>query len=280
MCLWYTDGMKGGRPKQGKPEGFTIIETLVVLAVSGALFVSVFVTMSGRQHKTEFLQATNDIQSSIQQVINEVATGYYPNNGDFSCSSVAGNVSISNSTSAAQGTNKDCVFMGKAMQFTAGSSETQQYSTFSIAGLRTAKTLLAADPTVIRYGSADPVTVTKTFNNGLTVKSMKYNNGGSDVPIGAVAFISGLGATDGSGNYVSGGQTLDLVPITGLLTFDVPINTMENGIDSQLMSMGTLVNPANGVKICFQGGANQTALVTIGSNGHNLLVKLEVKTCV
>lgn len=279
MCLWYTDGMNGGRPKQGKPEGFTIIETLVVLAVSGALFVSVFVTMSGRQQKTEFLQATNDIQSSIQQVINEVATGYYPNNGDFSCSSVAGNVSISNSTSAVQGTNQDCVFLGKAMQFTASSSVTQQYSTFSIAGLRTAKALSAADPTVIRYGSADPVTVTKTFNNGLTVKSMKYNNGSSDMLIGAVAFLSGLGAVDGGGNYLSGGQTLDLVPITGLLTYNASINDTENGIDLQLKTMGTFANPAKGVKICFQGGASQTALVTIGSNGHNLLVKMEVKTC-
>ena len=278
--LWYTDGMNGGRPKQGISAGFTIVETLIVMAVTGVLFVSVFVTMSERQHKTEFIQATNDVQSSIQQVINEVSTGYYPSDNNFTCTKdpSTGLTVISDASSAAQGTNNDCVFLGKAMQFGETGATAQQYNTFSIAGLRSGTTLSSTNPTVIRNGTVD-TTISKPLRYGLTVLSMSYNNGGGDVPIGAVAFISTLGSIDAAGNYASGNQSFNLVPITGLPAFTVPASTMANAIDTRLGMMSSVVNPINGVKICFQGGANQTALVTIGSNGHDLLVKMEIKTC-
>ena len=272
--------MNGGRPKQGISAGFTIVETLIVMAVTGVLFVSVFVTMSERQHKTEFIQATNDIHSSIQQVINEVSAGYYPSDNNFTCTKdpSTGQVLISNASSAAQGTNNDCVFLGKAMQFGETGTTAQQYNTFSIAGLRTGTTLAGTDPTIIRYGTVD-TTVSKPLKYGLTVLSMNYNNGGGDVAIGAVAFISALGTIDAAGNYTSGSQSFNLVPITGLPAFTVPAGTMANAIDARLGMMGPIINPVNGVKICFQGGANQTALATIGSNGHDLLVKMEITAC-
>src|ERR1044072_1792136 len=96
--------------------GLTVVETMIVLAVMGALFVSAAILMSGRISRVEFTQAINDIQSSLQQTISQVGAGYYPNAGNFSCNGTAGTVNITGSGTN-QGSNTGCVFLGKVLQF-------------------------------------------------------------------------------------------------------------------------------------------------------------------
>src|ERR1700761_7227045 len=116
-----TDMKRGGH--RTATAGFTIIEVLIVLAISSALLISAAALISGRQAKTEFMTGINNTQQQIQQIINETASGYYPNAGNFTCtgSLVGGVVSFSNAASQ-QGTNAGCIFMGKAIQFGLGSS--------------------------------------------------------------------------------------------------------------------------------------------------------------
>jgi type II secretory pathway pseudopilin PulG len=258
-----------------KSAGFTIVETLIVLGVTGALFIAIIGTMIGRQNRAEFLQATHNIQFKIQQSINDVSTGFYPNNGDFTCAASPSGPTFTASPRT-QGSNEDCVFLGKVMQFNvggvAGANET--YNTYSIAGLRApaALTLLASKPKVIQGMGFDTIT-RNALAYGLKTLSVKYNG---FTQVGAVGFISGVGVSNGNGGYQSGAQQVDLIPVNLTLPSQTEAAAVLT-IDSNLAS--SPVNPSGGVQICFQGGNNQTALITIGSNGHDLAVKLEVKTC-
>ena|SRR5476651_379650 len=53
--------------------GFTIVEVLIVLAVTGILFASTLSLMSGRQNRAEFTQAINNIKSQIIKLLTRSA---------------------------------------------------------------------------------------------------------------------------------------------------------------------------------------------------------------
>jgi type II secretory pathway pseudopilin PulG len=268
--------MKGGRFRPSKAAGFTIIEVMLVLAVTGLLFVMFMLTMSGKQRRTEFGQSANDFQTVIQQTINEVSSGYYPDNLSFNCkvtgTAASPNVSISSSSGVGQGEHEDCVFLGKVMQFGVKDTDPEQYAVFSIAGSRTATNLGNSGATVIETGGAD-ATVTGTLKYGVTVKAVKVGA----VKYGAVAFINSLGKVN-DGNYQSGSQTVNLVVVPGTDIGEYITPNMRNDINSNLKG-SALINPASGVTICLTDGGSQTALITIGSNGHNLQVKMAVVAC-
>ncbi|HSX23561.1 MAG TPA: hypothetical protein VLE74_00460, partial [Candidatus Saccharimonadales bacterium] len=65
--------MSGGT----KPLGYTIVEVMIFLAVSGALLVSALLIFNGRQQRIEFGQSIRDIDSKIRDVLNDVSTGVY-----------------------------------------------------------------------------------------------------------------------------------------------------------------------------------------------------------
>ena len=275
--------MNGGRATGRNSAGFTIIEVMIVLAVTGALFVSVALTMAGKQRKAEFTQATNDIQAVVQQTINEVSSGFYPTSENFVCTQVAGPAISITSGVRSQGQNEQCVFLGKVMFFGQNptSAVPQVFNTFSIAGLRSGKTLSTSAPTVIQNGTID-TTITSSLKYGLQVKSIKYNNvagdlAANDVAVGAVAFTNDQGTVDTGGNYMSGTSKVNLIPVRSTALNQTRASQI-TAVNTYLKDPANVVNPLNGVKICLAGGG-QTAVLTIGSNGHDLQVKTEVKTC-
>lgn len=274
--------MKGGK----KARGFTIAETMVVLGVTGALFTVVAVTLSGRQAKTEFEQSVNEIRSQIQQVINDVNTGYYPNSGNFSCSAGAFGPSLT-SGAVNQGENTGCIFLGKAIQFRVDGTGPEQFNIITIAGLQRTSTggevttYAQAMPRAVSPATASPSipdgVEKKKLQHGLTIVSATY--GASNTPIGAIAFMNSL-ASYTSGTIVSGSQQVNLVPVVGSAL----------GTDQQAAAqaintgLGTSpVNPANGVRLCFvAGGISRSGLITIGTSTQQLTVNLSIrgnKTC-
>ncbi len=259
---------------------FTIVEVMIVLAVTGLLFASAAVLISGKENQAEFNQGVQQFQSQIEQIINDVATGYYPNLGNFSCTNTGGSLTITAGGSV-QGTNGDCLFLGKVLQFGSGVAGTtpEQFATFSVTGLRAdasgnqLSTLSSTSPTVIPSS-----TTTTQLEGGLTTYDMWYNGNPAN-KIAAVAFVSTLGQASGSG-VLTGTQQVNVVPITGTaLTQNTGITPAT--IHSVLSSPAAVTNPANGVEICFaSGGTNQSALITIGNNsgsGRELGVTLNVK---
>lgn len=275
-------GMKGGQ----KVGGFTIVETLIVLAVTGLLFVSAAAAISGRQNRTEFEQSVRQIHAQIQQTINEVSIGFYPSQNNFSCSAGASAPIISTGGPNQQGKNADCIFMGKVMQFQVGGLTPEHYAIYSLAGLR--KTSAGADPAslaqaaprAIAPSTSNPswpnVTQIKPQQYGLTTAWMRYNNG-SNQNTGAVAFVSSVSHYSSA----NGSQQVDLVPITNNTLGAMP-NAMAETINTRIAT--SPVNPSGGVTICFaSAGSNQSGLVTIGGNNRQLAATLKVisgnRTC-
>ncbi len=284
--------MKGGlkaysyNRKPHASAGYTVTEVLVVLAVTGALFASAAVLISGRQNRTEFSQGIQQLQSQIQQVIGEVSSGYYPSSNAIQCTASGAGINLSSGASE-QGTNSDCLFLGKAMQFALGANP-EQFAVYSIAGLRQTSTgkevstLAETAPQAIAPTAAAPdvpdVTAKTSLQGGLTVQDMFYANNPAN-KIGAVAFVSSLAQYDAAtGKIASGSQKVNVIPLLPSSGTGQHIDTLAMAANINQKLATSPVNPANGVQICLaSGGTDQSGLVTIGSGGRDLAVNVSIK---
>lgn len=293
--------------------GFTIIEVLIVLAVSGALLVSAAALINGRQAKTEFQTGINNTQQQIQQIINETISGYYPNAGDFTCtgSSVGGVVSFHNASNR-QGTNFGCIFMGKAIQFglsaTGDDASTlgvlpmvgnQNYNNGTIQD-QAVQTLNKAAPRAVypaNSGDSAPVSsvASTLMQYGLSVATKNgmcgagqggicYAAGGNTYKTGIAAFLAGdsngnIASADASGNgLASGSELFSLYAVSGSQpneSFADATAAIGNVATAGNGGMGNLV-AASALYICIASGTTgQSGLFTI--DGGSLTVKLDIR---
>lgn len=265
--------MNGGK----QPQGYTIVEVMIFLAISGALFASASGLLSGQQRKTEFAQAIREIESQLQDTINDVATGYYTNTNNFTC---AAGPSITSGINE-QGANKECIFLGRAIQFGVQGTDPEGFNIYTVVGNRQAsgkevKDYDEAKPTAIAPGATTSPGVPSAIDNkalqsGLKVAKMSIGGG---PPIGAVGFFSSLAAYDATGNnLLSGAQTVDLIAMK-----DSSLGqTSPASVDEINRRARYGVNPAGGVIICFKSaGTEQFGIITIGSGSRQLTTKLEI----
>lgn len=284
--------------------GFTIVEVLIVLAVSGMLLISAVLLVNGRQSRTEFTTGINQIQQQLQQTINETASGFYPSDQNYTChSSPSGPVTFTNSPKG-QGTNEGCIFLGNAVLLGTGPSapNSSMFGVVPLVGNQyiggTYNPILTVGESVPRAAyPAGPGEIGTVPQNTLSTTEMNYglvmataNNqcslatsGACYVPAtgpvtyvsdGIAAFIAGdnTGAiaanAASSSNLQSGSLPLSLYGVSASKTDDTPMN------DS--LSFGSLTRPtgpgnlvaAKEILVCVASqGLNQSALFTIGGSG-------------
>jgi prepilin-type N-terminal cleavage/methylation domain-containing protein len=268
-----------------KSAGFTIVEVMIVLAVTSLLFISAAAAISGRTGKTQFQQSINDIVTALRQNINSTAIGYYPNASNFKCTNSSGTMTVAGGANT-QGTNNDCIFLGKAIQFGVTGTDPQQYVTYPIAALRVdtngdeVHDIATAKPAVIypspQQTNAPNDTQVDKLMYGLTVSKMIYNNNVGNT-IGAFAVISDLSNYSYSNSQLqSGSQQLILVPISTTNLND----TVANAASKINQKLPTSPTATLGIQICFDSGTtDQSGLVTIGgSGGQQLNVSLQIKS--
>lgn len=246
--------------------GFTIVEVMIVLAITGVLFVSITATLQGKRQKAEFQQAINAVKTEIEQSISEVQTGYYPSDASFSCT--AGAVPVSGSATE-QGSNKTCVFLGKVLQFGKGyGTDPESYAVYTLTGQRDQTSFPDSEPIIVNNDSTKEV---KPLQFGLTVTSMRIGGGGP--PVGAVAFVPSFGQ---KGSLLYGSQAdNDVIALNTTLT-----SASESVINNQLKpSYASRLNPPGGIEICFRDGynTNQSGLITIGGSSGTSTVSLSIK---
>ncbi len=252
--------MKSGQ----KSRGYTIVEVLIVMAVTALMLVSALALVSGSQNKTEFTQAANDINQQINDVINEVASGYYGNANTQGCRATGSGPNFSGTANS--GENNECIFVGKIMQFT----NSDIVNVYSIAGLRQ-KWGTQDDATSIADAQIKTVGGSKearNLKNGLRVQYVKAGT----ADFSTIGFFNAFaqGQTTSSAGLKSGGTQLDIY------SFDAGTPPAPSATPS--LGSGNIVTDSRGVQICLaSGGTNQSALITVGGSNSQSLTNMQIK---
>lgn len=273
------DPMKGGP----KANGFTIVETMIVIAVSGFIFVGVVLLIAGQQGKTQFQQSINAVAQQLQQTIGDVSNGYYPTNNIKCSTGGPASKPLLKAGGGSIGTNPDCVLVGKVIQFmsTANSNDQQKYIVYSMAGLRqyagqNITNLTDANPIAIApgngiYSSVPDASVVSVLTNGLSVVNTTYK--ASSLPQKDVAFA--VLAVPSNSTGTSGGSATQQIGLYAVKGTNIG-QTSANNVD-QIDNFSNFVSASEFTVCLASGTTNQSGLITIGGNGRQLSVVLAIK---
>lgn len=274
---------RGGTEKRS--QGFTIVETLIVLAVTSSLFVMAAIVINGRQQKTDFQVGIRNLQQQIQQVINETRSGYYPSSGTFNCSATAGSNVRLTAGSNTQGQNQDCTFVGKTL-VVGGNSHRDNYTVYSLAGKRTLSNgddvklakdanITAIAPSTVNPSSPDSA-ITTPIPNGLTYVWGLPVGGAQTANAFPLAFLSNFASFSGSDVTNQGGSQqiglngFSVQPTWSTYTSDA------NAINAEAAKASPYPAYDSGAQLCFKsGGTDQSGLITISSG---LAVSYQIKS--
>ncbi|MBX4197100.1 hypothetical protein KW801_00905 [Candidatus Saccharibacteria bacterium] len=272
--------------------GYTIIEVIIFLAVSSALLLVSLIFLSGREGHVRFSQSMRDMQSKVQDWVNDVTDGFpVATDASYNCQAGGSSVVINQ---GARNINSPptCIFLGKAIQFTDAPSNLVY--TYSVFGQR----LDSSNELVSNMRDTAPVpaiglgtntgdahlTDIYTINGGAEVKSISGIVNGSAFPSHMAGFYLSLNTEKSIGQNGN----------TDLKAFQYKLQGSSAG-DSQevtdcikmISSLCKLpppqINPPALSKweICFDNGSNgDTAVLTVNStNGFGATTKLEFKAC-
>ncbi len=264
--------------------GFTIVEVLIVLAITGGLFLIAMVAINGQAQKAEFTQGLRDFHSRIDSVINDVSDGAFPDAAGFACTPNIGSTPTFDSPGAGggQGTNKGCIFLGKVIAFSSSPDELNKFKVFTVAGAR----LNSSDHEVTNFADAQPVaadisspnnkanlTDTQIMPFGLQVTMLESIKDGVKTDIEAFGIINSFGSYESIINHVSGPDKLVVAPVpTSLLSSGYNPADVKN-----LKSVLSLdLNPEAIIMCIQQGAGGQQAAIIVGSQGHQAGTQLYI----
>jgi prepilin-type N-terminal cleavage/methylation domain-containing protein len=268
--------MNGGK----RPLGYTIVEVLIVLAVSGLMFMIAANFISGKQGKTAFTAGVQEMAVRIQDVIDQVNNGRYSDRR-FTCRPAVGNfMEFFHAASDVQGTNALCVFIGKYFHFN-GAGEMTDYEVFTLAGRRLTSdskppaSLAEAEVTPIddRYSLSDNLDLTSSQRTPQQLQVPRVKVDGSNASFYGFGFVQGLGRIDPddpAGNtYSSGYEAPKLIYGPG---HNSAGQSRSAASDASRLLGGNL-QFANRVRVCVTDG-ERFAIITIGDSGNQLSVRV------
>lgn len=259
----------------GVPRGYTVAEVMIVLAVTSALFIAVASTISGQQARSEFAQAVRETDSKIQDIMNDVGTGYYADPSSLQCSASSGGPVMTSGTYN-KGTNADCIYVGRVIQFAPSGSNGESLDVINVAGLRldfTKKT------EVINLTEAKPVAISEPVENfklqaGAKLISARYDNGAGPVGFGSLGIFSDFTSYNGT-NLQSGARNINVIPVS---TTTLGQTFADTALAIKNNSATSVMNPAKGVVLCIQSaGSNQHALINVGGLGRKITTNTTVQ---
>lgn len=241
--------------------GYTIVETLIFLAVSGALMVSVMTVIGGQQARTQFNQGIRQLQSEFDETINDVATGYYTRSGNINCQApAAGGKPTFPAGTRGIGENLGCIFLGRVIHLGSdGAPNSSEYSVYTAVGRQFKAGILSE--LVTSYNEAEPIRLPanatqREIPHGITIASARYDDGSGPFNTGAIGFYAALGQYDEE--YA--GQKTVIVAFNG-----TSAGQNEGDINTAIATVANYVeNPS--IQMCFNSGTtDQHGLITIGS---------------
>ena len=245
------------------PRGFTVVETMIFLAVSGMLFFSAMTLIGGQQEKAEFNYGIQEFTAQVRDIINDVSTGFYPVDPGTNC--------FVTGTTTAQGTNSGCTFIGRVMHFGAndvpGNPTESSMRVYSVVGRRQIN-IPGGTRDVFNLAESEtrplPTSQEVRVPGGMLVRWVRVGGvGGADV--GLVGYFTNFTKySDESKSLLeSAARNVDTVPIPFAL--NQGSGAAENAIRTQAPTAAK--NPDNGVVVCVQSqGSRFYALMNLGGN--------------
>ncbi len=238
------------KPLRVGSNGYTIIEVMFFLVISMGMFAAVVTTMTTQNRRNQFTESVNTFNQKLQDIMNDVDTGYFPSN-DINC----------NDSATEQGTNSDCTYMGKAIQF-APVGDPSNYVVYTLVGDReysdggSKKVVTSLDHSNIRG-----INQRESGNLSAEVEVVKVARG-DGTPQGGLAVLAGLAkSSETSASGVESGNTRStLAGVNGSLGIS------ESVFMNQLNAAG--ISPLSEVLICLQEkDSGRKATIQIGGAG-------------
>lgn len=261
--------MRGGG---GRLPGYTIVEVMIFLAVSGAMFAGAVTALNLQNRRTAFSESVKTFEQRLQDVMNDVETGFYPSNSDFKCTASSDGPSISFSGAVEQGKNEGCTFVGKAIQLSPEENP-DQFNVYTLVGLRgllaSTGTIEDAKPKALEASGSIQSGV---LSAGVQVHKVLYldDRGAiSNSSGGGFAIITGFAQSAGAG-LRSGSIRTSLATITASALNQSQSNFLSASRDIKSVD---IVNGSNGILICLNDGPAtnaRRASILIGADRQQL----------
>lgn len=257
--------------------GFTIIEVLLFLAITGLVFLVGFAGIRGSFSDVQFTDSMRSLHSYINKEISQVTDGLNIRSDNINCiyiagspgggSSLDGKVYLSSTgTVEERGKEQDCLILGRYFAFDNGGS---QIDTSIIVGKNPEDDEIPSD-------NSD-ISLAKTFLDDGKIAPARdlFAESGSEL---VFPYDIEWGTQFVRAKSLSTGDTYD-----NLLLFRSPNSTRLMGFVNKSQGANALSNPdylhigtdiTGGVVYCFRGANGSIAGLNIGLNGKNDIVEL------
>jgi type II secretory pathway pseudopilin PulG len=258
---------------QKKHAGYTIVEVLIFLAVSGVMFVSAMLMIDGQRGKTEFQNSVRLLESQINDVANDVATGFYATDtGTVTCQGGFNPVRLDTGSGVEIGTNSECLLIGRVIQFAPDSNPTDMHI-FTVAGRRRngqndVNTLAQSGARLIansQSGSDSSPDIYETFSTG-SAQVVWVRSPAS--LFGTAETFGGIGVFSNFDTITKPFSQTATASIAGIIntSTDIPRGKFVANTNNNLSSL--TLNPRQGINICVNSlGSNQHAIISILGRG-------------
>lgn len=247
--------------------GYTIIEVMIVLAVSGGLLISAIVMLGGKQIQTQSAESVRSFESSVEAISREVSSGFYPSS--TGCTVPAFGPVDPTAPGGASGGNTGCIFLGKvfSMASTSGTSIDligRQFVNNSTTD--DVSKLSEAQPVKLLSGATQyeylfDLKVTAIFDSTDVLTAEQYQ---------ALAYITELGGGSSiADNPVNGSRGIQLYGIPG---------TVAGNVSGSAIDISTLTLLPEGAIICLKTTNDKYAEITVGLGGNQYTTNTLIDT--
>ena len=262
-----------------RAHGFTIIETLIVLATITALVASAMLLFQGRIGRARFSTELIEFESKLSSIFNEASNGLSVEESVDGCNSAGGSLDE-------VGTREDCIFLGKALQFgvesdgcSSGAGDEKEcdfFNIYTIYGERTdgsdniTSSLSQAQPKLAANG---PTLVTEKYSMGFGLYIDSVTSGGASLE--GIALTQTFGQDSIGATTQTGTPGLKLSALPGSITDEANFSTEFFAGTSTSLSTWTQ-NPTDDIVICLGSGtSDQMAIVTVSGNRNVITTRSE-----
>jgi hypothetical protein len=260
--------------------GFTVVEVMIVLAISAVMLLTALTAFSGKKETTYFSQAVYDLRSQLQSWANDVSSQSVPGIQQFTCTPKILNGVMRPTLTPGNTTNQDCIYLGQAIQVAPGRSTLISYPVFGLRTIYNGSTDSGEAPTTPADAHAEPavddmgtivnqIKTTYALADGMQVVSAQLNGTESDI----LTMYSNLKSNNTNGNEID----VAALPVAG--DSASPDSQIIPCIESSgACNVAGSAATSNSWKLCVSYGSKQ-ALISLKGTPSGIVTQLNLQGC-